>query len=380
METNSNIIKNEKLISKKIIKKIIAVLFIVVSVGVFMKNNYFLYKSSIATIIDIVEVKTETGTLINGSHEYEETYYKQKITALIRNNENCGKTVVLENHYGESQVYDICYKVGDDVFISGISKSEGKLIGKIEGAKRDFYVVGVLTVFLILIFLIGGKEGRLTLLSLGLNLICFYFVLSLYLKGHNLLFLTIPMVVLFSVLLLIFMYGINYKTRLAFVGIVISVGITGLIGYFAMIFSPKIDYNFMEYLAQPYEDFDAKMLFLSEIIVGTLGAVTDVVVTIVITADQLKRPTFQSLRRVGDDLISTMLPIIFFTNMASAVPFFILSMRNGIEFPTIIKYNIFFEITRFLTGSIGMVLSIPVSVAICLTYFSYYKKHRRVAK
>ena len=37
-------------------------------------------------------------------------------------------------------------------------------------------------------------------------------------------------------------------------------------------------------------------------------------------------------------------------------------MRNDIGFVTVLKYDAFFEITRFLAGAIGILITIPLSV------------------
>ena len=52
-------------------------------------------------------------------------------------------------------------------------------------------------------------------------------------------------------------------------------------------FGDKIDYDFMDYLLMPYSQRDATFIFMSEILVGCLGAVMDVVVTVVMTVDQI---------------------------------------------------------------------------------------------
>ena len=108
-----------------------------------------------------------------------------------------------------------------------------------------------------------------------------------------------------------------------------------------------------------------------------MGAVMDVVVTIIITIDEITlnnpgiglKSVIRSCRNVGDEIVGTMIAIMFFTNLASGLPFFILSMRNGIALHTIIRYNCFFEIGRFLTGSIAVVLAIPIASFIGIAYY-----------
>ena len=110
---------------------------------------------------------------------------------------------------------------------------------------------------------------------------------------------------------------------------------------------------------------------------GCLGAVMDVVVTMIVTIEEIclanpdigKRSVLKSCRNVGDEIVGTMIAIMFFTNLASDIPFFILSMRNGIAMRTVLRYNYFFEIGRFLTGSIAVVLAIPIASFIGIMFY-----------
>ncbi len=321
-----------------------------------------------------------------------------------------GKIVTLTNEYGKSEVYDTKYSKGDRVFIEQIkhtsksgagaaaastsksgagaaaastSKSGATLMGNISGTKRDWLVAIVLTILFGLFLLVGGKKGALTILSLVLNMGAFYVVLLLYTKGTNILAMTIPMTIFFTAMLLFFMHGRSEKTMLSFVATIITILATTAIAAIVIHFGERIDYDFMDYLNQPYDQDDANLIFISEILVGCLGAVMDVVVTMVMTVDQItetgmavtRRNYIDSCRAVGDDLVGTMINLMLFTNIAACIPRFILFMRNGIAFTTILKYNVFFELARFLTGSIGVVLAIPVSAALAIWYY-----RKKVAK
>ena len=56
-----------------------------------------------------------------------------------------------------------------------------------------------------------------------------------------------------------------------------------------------------------------------------------------------------------------------------------LCMRNGFSFLTVLRYNSFFEIARFLTGSIGIVLAIPVAAFVAVTWYTRGPKGDRKA-
>ena len=362
-------------------------LFIVITAVIFflVKNDYGLYQATIGKVTAVEDTHVKTRTGFDGTHEYEEKYYEQTITAKLMNGIHKGMTVRLTNTYAESTVYDTKYKAGDDVFVESLesSSNDGPLIGKVAGIKRDHYVVLVLTLLFGLFLLIDGKKGTLTIFSLVLNMIVFYYMLVLYNHGTNILALSIPMVIFFTAMLLFFMHGISEKTLLSFVATMITVAVTTAIAAIVMKFS-EIDYTFMDYLQQPFDPVDAGYIFLSELLIGCLGAIMDVVVTVIMTVNQMishtpdlnSKTLIKSCRNVGDDVVGTMINIMFFTNIAASLPFFILSMRNGIAVLTILKYHVFFELARFLVGSIGVVLSIPISGFLA----AYYYKQQRKAK
>ena len=371
-----------KFLSKNFIIRGIIIFIIAALAITFVKFNYFLYDDTIATIETVKT--TEIGTQKGYEGRYEEKYYNQQLIGEIKNGNFKGQKVYMENKCTKSGVYDTTYHKGDDVFIEKLDNSKnGKITATVSSPKRDFYVATAIVSMLGFFILIGGSKSMLTVLSLALNLGCFYIVILLYFKGFNILLLSIPMVIIFAAMLLLFMYGRNIKTLLAFAATVITTTITIIIAIISLKFSDNIDYDFLEYIIEPYDPLDAQNIFLAEILVGCLGAVMDVVVTMIVTIEEItlanpnidKKSIIKSCRNVGDEIVGTMIAIMFFTNLASDIPFFILSMRNGIAIRTILRYNYFFEIGRFLTGSIAIVLAIPIASFIGIMYYK-----RRIKK
>lgn len=377
-----NIFKNNKKLYQ-----VLAIIIACFAIIMFVKNDAFLYKTPVASVTSVHNTKEEPKTGFDGKREYEEAYYSQVIKAKVLNGKNKGKIVTLKNEYGNSLVYDSKYKKGDQVFIESLTTSKDGLTAVISGSKRDYYVALALTIMTALFLIIGEKEGFITLLSLAINLIFFYFVLVLYFKGHNILLMCIPMAIIFTALLLFSMYGKNRKTLLSFVASMIALVLTTLITVITMHFSGNIDYDFMDYLIQPYDQKDANYIFLSEVIICSMGAIMDVVITIIATIDEIvtlrkgeftSKEILASSRKIGDEIVGTMISIMFFTNIAAVLPLAIISMRNGIALTTVLRYNSFFEIARFLIGSIGTVLAIPVSAGVAILY--YRKRYNKEEK
>lgn len=378
--------KNEHTQRKKWILNILILLLVTAAVFLLVKHDYALYDDTIGTVKSVENIYQTSKTGFDGTREYEEKYYLQKLTLEIRNGEFHGQTLYAEHTCTSSGVYDTTYAEGDDVFVEKISLSEdGILTGNVTETKRDYIVATVAALLFTLFLIVAGRGGAMTIMSLLLNVAAFYGVLVLYLAGHNILFLSIPMVIFFTVMLLFFMHGNNEKTWISFAAVLITTLLTTLIAGAVLQFS-TVDYEFMDYLIQPYDPVDAGYIFLAEILIGALGAIMDVVVTITMTVDQIfmhnpdadKKSLWKSCRTVGDDVVGTMLGIMFFANVAASIPFIMLCMRNGFSFLTILRYHSFFELARFLTGSIGIVLSIPIASFIAVTYYQRRRNRKAV--
>jgi uncharacterized membrane protein len=379
LRTSLQNIRQEKFLQKRTLLKILVFLAVILVVWTGMHNDYFLYHKTIANVRSTRQtyIKTQTGS--DGTYEYDEKLYRQHITAVIKNGKYKGQTVQLTSEYSQSQVYDTKYNKGDSIFVDTVRHSSSGLRANVVSVKRDYLIVTILAALFGLFLLVGGRLGILTIFSLVLNMAAFYWVLVLYTKGHNILYMTIPMTVFFTIMLLFFMLGKNEKTLIASIATLVTVGAVTLLSAVVMHFSGRIDFDFMDYLSQPYSQGNANLIFLSEVLVGGLGAVMDVVVTMVMTVSEIvqtgehvtRKSLIRSCRSVGDDLVGTMINLMFLTNIASCIPAFILYMRNGIHFSSILHYNVFFELARFLTGSIGTVLAIPVAAFIAISWYEH---------
>lgn len=350
----------------KIFKILIAIMLIF-AVTIIVKMDYEIYDKPIATVTSVKSKYLYSKK--NAGEKYEEKYYEQQINARLRNGKFAGKKVELKNQYAKSCVYDVKYNAGDYIFIDKLGENKGSLRGIPGGLKRDYIIAfSLMTLFILFIF-IAGKDGLMTSLSLCLNLLVFYIVLCLYFKGFNILCLTIPMVIVFIFLLLVFLNGAGKITWIGFFSSVTVIMMVMLITRLVMAFSAKPDYDFMDFLIQPYSPLDAERIFISQIIIGCTGAVMDVTITVVITLTEIAarsdnisaKELFISSRNVGDDMVGTMIPVMFFTNIATDIPFFILSLRNSMTIHSIIVHHCFFAAARFLTGSIAVVISVPVA-------------------
>nr|WP_302660331.1 YibE/F family protein [uncultured Clostridium sp.] len=368
---------------KKIIKEkrkriisICAVIFLLMAAMVFTYNNYFLYKED---VVKITAVKNEEVYEKEGLNGEVEKYYNQEITAIIKSGEYKGKSITLNNTCSYSGVKDEGYKKGNYLFVS-LSGSEDKLSANILSVKRDMYVMVLICVFILGIVIFAGKKGVLSIISIIMNIIIFTYALNEYVNGKDILKLCNLMIILFTMISLILASGINKQTVCAIISTLISVALIFIIYKITKENFEQPEYMMMEYITNP-EHLDH--IFMAGVLIGGLGAIMDVAISISVAVNELinkdknisVKNLISSVKEIGYDIMGTMINVLFFTYMCGTIPMLILKIKNGYKFLSIIKFQIPFEIIRFLVGAIGIVVTIPISGFIAITIL---KKRRRV--
>lgn len=340
---------------------ILAIVLLILSVAsiIFAYNDDFLYKNTILKITNIETINKETSTNPLGLIE---TYYNQKISGKIQNGTEKGKELTVSYEETFSSVVTERYRIGDKVFV---------VSGSIDGLKRDQYVVLMLSVFIIAIVLVGKFRGLLAIISVALNTVLFYVGLRFYFNGFNLLTLCMLESVLFTVLSLIIAGGWNRKTFSAIISVFCSMTLL-LLGSLLIVHQTNysgISFNGMSFLTVPVED-----VFLAELMIGGLGAIMDVAITMSASISELiekdRTITIAALKKsgeyIGKDIMGTMINVLFFTYFCSGLPVFVLAFRNGFTMHNYITTNFTLEMTRFLVGGIGIILAIPISLKIAI--------------
>ena len=69
----------------------------------------------------------------------------------------------------------------------------------------------------------------------------------------------------------------------------------------------------------------------------------------------------KSVRTVSDDIMGTMVNVLFFTYICGGLPGMLLMLRNAMTMSFVWEYVLSFEMVRFLAGSIGLVLAVPIT-------------------
>ena len=185
--------KTKKYIRNNRIKVFSLLILFIIFIAVFIwtNNDYNIYKSTIAKIINVSESFDKTE---EGPDGREENYYNQVITAKVKNGKFKGEIVTLKNTSSSSMLKDEKYKKGDDLFVS-IREDNGNFTGSISGVKRDKFIVLLIEIFIFTIVSIAGKFGVYTLATLIVNISAFIYFIKLYILGRDFVLINLLMII-----------------------------------------------------------------------------------------------------------------------------------------------------------------------------------------
>ena len=120
-------------------------------------------------------------------------------------------------------------------------------------------------------------------------------------------------------------------------------------------------------------NFDFRSLLFSGIILGSLGAVMDVGMSISSAIEEIynansnitRKDLFTSGMNVGKDIMGTMTNTLILAYTGSSIPILLLFMAYETSMIKILNLDIIAtEVIRSLAGSIGLVLTIPLTAFI----------------
>lgn len=289
-----------------------------------------------------------------------------------------GEILEIENTQSGNPVYDVPVKEGDKVVLLIEELEGGNIEVNISDYSRDTYIYFLVVLFLVVLLVIGRFNGFKTIITLGITMIAiFKILLPLILKGYSPIPITVFISALITILSLIIISGVNKKSLSAILGTVSGVVIAGSIAFFIgtqvkLTGLSSEEAMMLLYIPQNI-NFNFKDLLFSGILLGALGAVMDVSMSIASSIDEINKANYNLSRKnlflsgmnVGKDIMGTMSNTLILAYTGSSVPLILLFMAYDTSLIKIMNLDIVAtEIIRSLAGSIGLVLTIPITAAI----------------
>lgn len=256
------------------------------------------------------------------------------------------------------------------------------------------YLLGI--IFSLLIILIGKKQGFKSLISLILTFVVIMkYIVPKIANGGNPLFVSIVGSVAILAIIIYLTWGFKLKAHIGLLSILLSLIITGLIS----VFFTKIteltglsDENAMFLIGLSKTAINFEGLLLAGIVLGTVGVLDDVVISQISSVEQLSNANkqlkfnelYKSAMKVGVDHISSMTNTLFLAYAGASLPLLLLFNLNSgplVTFSQIINNEMMAtEIVRTLTGSIGLMLAMPLSTLIAARYYTRKQRSTEALK
>jgi uncharacterized membrane protein len=272
-------------------------------------------------------------------------------------------------------------------------KPGDEIILKVDGTKtvierilmnnysRDGYLIYLTGLLVIVLAMVGRSQGIRTALALGISVALVIKVLvPLIAKGYNALLVVIVISGVISLLTLLIVTGFNRKTGSATIGILGGVVVASLIVLFAdqRLHFTGISSSRTAVLAQftVSEKLNFKNILMAGIIMGLLGTAMDAGIAIASAVREVKRAnpkihTSQLISAgmsVGTDLLGTITNTLIFAylglRLILLMTFAGTTIFTGSKIEILNTETISAELLRLLAGSIGLVLTIPITATV----------------
>lgn len=240
-------------------------------------------------------------------------------------------------------------------------------------------IAAMLALFVLAVVLIGRKKGVMSLIGLAATLVAIVFVLiPLWLRGWPAIPLTLGVCVFVAVFSFLLLGGLTKKTAAAMLGTVLCLVISGA---FALICGSiaRVSGNTMseaEWLMDEAQatgvTLNVRGLFVSGILIASLGAVMDVAMSIASAVNEIAEvdPSlgagrlFKSGMNIGRDMIGTMTNTLILAFAGSSLNLMIIMFAAGMQpYQLINNDDTVMELIKAIAGSLGLVLAVPLTAA-----------------
>jgi uncharacterized membrane protein len=272
-------------------------------------------------------------------------------------------------------VYDVVAEEGMEIVLA-IKKREGQSpsVG-IDTYARDKVLYILIFLFIFVLIVVGRIKGLMALISLVITgLLIAFFMLPLMFKGHSAILLAIITGIVVIFLSLILIGGFNKKSLAAIIGTSAGVVIAGIISLVSgkLAHLTGITGEASEQLIYIVSSFpiNIKGIMFAGIIISSLGAVMDVGMSIASVIFEIhekapelgKAELFKSGMNVGKDIMGTMANTLILAFTGASLSIMILLMAYNMPYFRAINLNtVSTEIIQGLSGSIGLVLTVPIT-------------------
>lgn len=326
-----------------------------------------------------VVLAIQTDTLAPDPDFAELQIGKQTVEVELLTGEQTGKHTLINNFVTRGT--NMPLQVGSEVVVSSY---DGFVTGMMVNYSRGFPALILLLLFLVVVIIIGKSKGLKAIFSLAFTLVCVIFLfIPLLLRGVSPIIAALIVVILSCVVTFMSLNGWGAKTVIASVGCIVCTLGAGLIAWIFGLITHISTYSTPEvgeliFIAQNTSLSLHDILFAG-IIIATSGALMDTTMSIASALAELKelnpnmtaRQIVKSGMNIGRDVMGTMTNTLILAFTGSSINSLLMIFMYNMSFTQMINLDLLMvEITRGLTGTIAIALSIPITALLAARFLS----------
>ncbi len=379
---------------RKLISVIIGVVCLLMLAGILYYANYDRPKYTVTedtgTEYETARVRKviEDNTGVDASNE-NIVRGSMKIQVEILSGRYKGDIATTTNYFGA--VNNVIVGVGDKltVRIDTIGVHEYEV--SVYNYHRTWIIIGTIALFLITLVVIGGKQGFKAVVGLIFTILCIVFILvPLCLKGYSSVLITCLVILITNVACYALIGDIQIKTVTACMGSMCGVLVAAILAYLAQQLTGLTTFQMDEaealLLVKAEYPLQMRGLFISGILIASMGAVMDIAMDIASSLDELhkhkpeltSRELFKSGMNIGRDAMGTMANTLVLAFAGTSLNMMILIYSYGVSFNQLINTDfVAIEIIRAVAGSMGIVLTVPFVATISAGAYHRKKETKR---
>lgn len=327
---------------------------------------------------------------------FTQNFVKGEVIEIIE--ENIMRDPVVENRFRgnqeimvrmlegdeEGQEYKVYNSLGSlsnnylrlkDKGIYTIRETGGKKVAWHYNLKRDNYLYILGAIFIGGLLLFGRLKGLKSLLALCFTgTIIIWVLIPLIFAGYSPIITSVVLMGIVTFVSFILIGGFEKKSYAAIIGTVAGITLGGIL---TLLFGMIMDLSGINmtggeqilYMAETY-NIKVKGLLFTSILIASLGAIMDVAMSIASSASEIyeKHPKigrgelFRSLMNIGRDIMGTMTNTLILAFAGSSLPTIMMIWGYDMQYQQFINIPaISIEIMQGLTGSIGIIATVPLT-------------------
>ncbi|MFZ2803931.1 MAG: YibE/F family protein [Patescibacteria group bacterium] len=240
----------------------------------------------------------------------------------------------------------------------------------------EFTVILLFLLFLVLLFTIGRAKGFRALLSFGLTVLLFIgVIIPLIVRGFDPVVVVLVSAVPILALIIYFTEGFNILSHVSIVATALNFAVISILIELSVWLAHLTGLVSDVASTVGASGIDAQELLIAGIMLGTLGVLTEMVVTQVATVFELAQSNpvedpkklYRQAYNVGMAHVGSIITTLFLVYAGVSMPLLVIFMGEHGSLAHALNYEpLVEEIIRTLVGTIGLVIAMPISTRVAI--------------